>query len=519
MGTYSLVCFIINSICLKLYKKEYKEFIKTKDLEKAQLNKLKSIIQNNKNTVYGKKFNFKNINSYDDFKNDVPLTDYEDYIPYIENIKKGEGGILTQEDVLLLELTSGSTFAKKLIPYTKGLKDEFQKGIRPWIYNLYTSYPEIKWGKSYWSITPIATKREFTEGGIPIGFENDSDYFGKFEKYLIERIFAVKSEISKEKSIEDFYFKTSIELLKCKNLRFISVWSPTYLIILLDYIYENKEKLLKNLPKKRKHNIENALINKEYERVWPKLKVISSWCHGSSKHYLYKLVKLFKNVTIEPKGLIATEFFASFPFINEKGARLSINSHFFEFLSLKDNKIYLSHEIISEKEYEIIVTTSGGFYRYKTGDIVMVSGFYENIPLIEFMRRNGRVSDLFGEKLNEGFVRNAMLNLGIEGEFLMVAPEKDRYVLYIKGEIQKGKFLNLDKALRENFHYDYCRKLGQLKEIRIFILNGNPEKEYTEYYMKKDMRIGDIKPALLSLNEGFDKVFKGYYLNLERMIL
>lgn len=58
-----------------------------------------------------------------------------------------------------MEPTSGSTSSSKLIPYTEGLKREFQAGIKPWIYSLYNNFPEIKKGKSYWSVTPMATEK------------------------------------------------------------------------------------------------------------------------------------------------------------------------------------------------------------------------------------------------------------------------------------------------------------------------------------------------------------------------
>jgi len=100
--------------------------------------------------------------------------------------------------------------------------------------------------------------------------------------------------------------------------------------------------------------------------------------------------------------------------------------------------------------------------------------------------------------------------LNIQKDFYMVAPEEDRYVLYIKS---KDEVPNIDDLLRENFHYDYCRKLGQLKNLRIFILKGKPEKEYIDQCVKNGQRMGDIKPTILSLKSGWDKVFTGTYID------
>lgn len=92
----------------------------------------------------------------------------------------------------------------------------------------------------------------------------------------------------------------------------------------------------------------------------------------------------------------------------------------------------------------------------------------------------------------------------------MAAPLNDRYVIYIK-DYALNK-IDADRLLRQNFHFDYARKLGQLKETEVYILTGNPEKEYNEYYVKKGIRLGDIKLKVLSLEENWYNIFTGYFL-------
>ena len=92
----------------------------------------------------------------------------------------------------------------------------------------------------------------------------------------------------------------------------------------------------------------------------------------------------------------------------------------------------------------------------------------------------------------------------------MFAPDKERYVLYLKSKI-KIKEEEIDKRLKENFHYDYCRKLGQLKPLKIFILTGNPEKEYINFCLEKGQKLGNIKIKVLSSEKGWDKIYTGYF--------
>lgn len=483
-----------------------------KDVIKVQEEKLFRILNKNKNSVYGKKYKFGEIDSVEEFRAKLPITTYEDYAEYIDRIKKGEKQILTEEKVIMFEPTSGSTAATKLIPYTKSLKEEFQCGIKSWIYSLYNDYKGLKYGKSYWSVTPALSKKGVTECGIPVGFEEDSEYLGGAGKKLIEYLFAVPSRVSKIEDIDEFYMETVCTLLMCKELKLISVWHPTYLILMVEFIKKNREKVLEKIKLedfKRAGETENALNSGDYSKVWKNLKVISCWCDGNSMDYISQLKEIFKGVEIQPKGLISTEGFITFPLKGRDGAVLSVYSHFFEFFSLKDEKVYTATELKKGEEYIVIITTSGGFYRYNTNDIVEVTGFERGIALLKFKGKNDLVSDYFGEKISEQFIKEVMKSYGVKDEFYMVAFEVNRYVFYIEGEIEAE---GIDEKLRENFHYDYCRKLGQLEKAEIFRLRGNPEKEYIEFCISKGQRMGDIKINRLSRFSGLENFFKGEYI-------
>lgn len=504
-------CFLINSLSSILYGREYNKFVNTKSIEQVQREKLMEILEKNKDTLYGIEYNFSSVTSVKEYRENVPITQYEDYEEYIEKIKNGEEGILTSEKVLLLEPTSGSTSPTKYIPYTGSLKKEFQNALKPWIYNLYSKNKGIKWGKSYWSISPVTKERQFTKGGIPIGFEEDSEYFGFLERKLFDQIFAVDGSVASVKDMDEFYFKTSLQLLMTKNLTLISVWNPTFLMLILEYIEKNIEKLHKEISFKDKNRAKEVirLIEiKDFASIWKDLRVISCWCDGSAEKPSKKVGRIFPNAIIQPKGLLATEGVISIPFSGEEGSRIAINSHFYEFASIVDEKIYSCHELKVGQEYRVIITTSGGLYRYSLNDIVEVTDIVDGFPLIKFKGKGDKVSDLFGEKLNEVFLMNTIDKIGINPEFYMFAPEEDRYVLYISDNISE----NIDKALRENFHYDYCRKLGQLEELKIFKLNGNPYEEYIKGCVANGQKLGDIKSSALSLHGGWDKIFKGEYI-------
>jgi hypothetical protein len=164
-------------------------------VEAAQANLLQGYLAANAATEFGLRHNFAGIRTAADFQRAVPLSGYDDYAASIEATGLGQAGVLTAEPVRMFELSSGSTAASKLIPYTASLKAEFQRGLAPWIYDLYSRDPELKRGPAYWSITPLTDGPRTTAGGIPIGFEADSAYLGALGQRLMEWVLAVPNAV------------------------------------------------------------------------------------------------------------------------------------------------------------------------------------------------------------------------------------------------------------------------------------------------------------------------------------
>jgi hypothetical protein len=61
----------------------------------------------------------------------------------------------------------------------------------------------------------------------------------------------------------------------------------------------------------------------------------------------------------------------SAPFAGRDG--LAVQSHFFEFVDA-DSRVHLANSLKQGEEYELVVTTSGGLYRYRLQDHVLVTG-------------------------------------------------------------------------------------------------------------------------------------------------
>jgi len=85
----------------------------------SQEKTFRSLISAAENTEFGKKHHFKSITSYEDFKNAVPVRDYEGLKPYIDKIINGSYNVLWKGRPLYFAKTSGTTSGTKYIPITK----------------------------------------------------------------------------------------------------------------------------------------------------------------------------------------------------------------------------------------------------------------------------------------------------------------------------------------------------------------------------------------------------------------
>jgi hypothetical protein len=472
---------IVNSLWLASSVREWSCFRKAlQHPEQTQLALLKQLLESNRGCEFALRHRFSSIKSYADFQECVPLSDYDTLQPWVERIRTGEPNLLTAETVTRLVPTSGTTTARKLIPFTTALQRDFNRAIAPWIVDLVRQRPRMLGGCAYWSISPSFQSVE-QESKIPIGFDDDVSYLGGAKAWLVRK--AVVSPDIRGKALSDFQNETVRALMNCRDLRLISVWHPSFLTLLLD-----------KLP----HGMSPA-------EIWPSLQVISCWGDAASEGGASDLAERFPGVLLQRKGLLATEAFVTLPF--ENAHPLAIRSHFFEFID-SCGKTRLAHELTLGEKYEVVVTTSGGLWRYKLRDIVSVTGYAGRTPSLRFLGRTN-TSDLCGEKLVEEFVATCIVQVFGSQRFALLAPNLDRtrYNFFVEGSVPLETLDRFETALRENPHYAHCRDLGQLQPIRCISIAGNAYETFLRVQTANGARVGDIKPTFLSTKSDWETAF------------
>ena len=491
----------------------------TRSVATTQANMMRALIRRNATSLFGKDHGFGRVDNVTQFQQQIPVSNYEAFVPYLNRLAAGETGCLTTEPVPLLEPTSGSTGSRKLVPYTSSLRAEMQRAIKVWIADLFSHRPLVRQGSSYWSISPLFGERETTPGGIPIGFADDTEYLGQWERWLARQVMAVPAEVASSQRVEDFQDETLFHLLCREDLSLVSVWSPTFLTALMNRLVQNRELLVDRLIRAnpvRGRAVGRVLVGdspipESIATIWPRLALISCWADGHAKYYLDEMVEWFPQVEIQPKGLIATEALVSFPLMDRTGSALAIRSHFFEFLHAS-GEIRLAHELSAGESYQPIVSTGGGFYRYLMNDVIEVVGHWNQCPLIRFVGRAGGSTDLVGEKLSSPFVDDVLAEWrkaigGTEKThraMLLPSVTRARYLMLMEshGETQHVPLAQwLDEMLRQNPHYDYARALDQLQSPIVVRLSVDCLWPlYEASCLDCGLRLGDIKPTGLCSN-------------------
>lgn len=482
------------------------------DLHSIQEEWLLHCLKVNKNSKFGKKYDFTSIETVQDYQHQVPLHHYKDLKPWIDDIAQGEKSVLFDNTVIAFERTSGSTYASKLIPYSENSLLDFQKAILPWLKNISEQY-KLNSGFVYWALSPATRSLEFTDSGVAIGLP-DERYLGENISSFFTLQQAVPEWVGNIEDIHDWQLYTLYWLIYRKELSLISVWSPTFFIVLLKSIDTHYSGLLRLFSVGNKYNnymlpadkdacqrLLRYKFNKDSKTLWPNLKLVSCWADASSGAYNEQLKKMLHHAHFQAKGLLLTEGVVTVP-NREEQTVLASQSGFFEFL--KNDNVFLAHELDIDACYEVVITTSGGLYRYCTQDLVVCEGYRYGSPILRFKGRCGIQSDLVGEKLTEDFVSSCLSSIS---GFSMLIPcrgkkpyyqlllEKIGYTDYIKTEEK------IDQKLSKNPQYAYARKMGQLGKVKVHTIE-KPLDKYLQLMMKNGMRMGDIKIPALSVDSG-----------------
>jgi len=472
-----------------------------RSVQEDQTRWLLACLQRNAHCAFGQTHHFSAINSVEAFQASVPIQDYESLRDPIERIGAGAADILFNGMPVAFEQTGGSTGGTRLIPYTEHSIADFRRALQQWLHTLIATHG-LHDGHAYWALSPATRARAATPGGIPVGLP-DAAYFGPEAGAAFARLTAVPLELATETDVIRWREHTLYWLLRCEDLAMISVWSPTFFSSLLDALPNHADRLFASLrrddPPAAKR-FESYLVSGETRYLWPHLRLVSCWADASSAPYFRALQQRIQHAHFQPKGLLSTEAVVSVPDAVDQ-ALLTTNSGFYEFVDPHGN-VRPAWQLCAGEQYDVLLTTAGGLYRYRSGDCVICQGHAGDLPILAFAGRTGITSDMVGEKLTDAFA-SACLTGGEGFRMLVACPDPCRYVVVHDGSLA-GCLDRIEAALCHNPQYAYALKMRQLGPLEEHIMPDAVDR-FTQYAIRSGRRLGDVKLTSLCLNAAWLK--------------
>lgn len=465
---------------------------------------------------YGRRHGFAAIRSTREYQSVLPMTSYEVLAPSSQRMAQGERDVLFAGTPAGFERTGGSTGGAKLIPYSLESLRDFRVAILPWLAAVIDRYG-LGRGCGYFSISPATRAPEVTPSGIAVGLP-DGAYLGRDLLPALVELSAVPPGVGAIADVSTWRLVTLYWLARSADLELVSVWSPTFFLTLLDALAASAEELRALLHQGAEmagmtlgpdsdaaDRVRAFAADRDARVLWPHLRLVSCWADASSAPYFAALRARLPQAAFEGKGLLATEGVVTVPDPDGRPV-LAADSGFFEFIAA-NGAVELATDLRSGNSYEVVMTTAGGLYRYRTGDCVACEGFTGDLPRLRFIGRSGLVSDLVGEKLTERFVASCLD--GLDG-FRMLVPYAEAVPGYalVVDERPVGDddaiARVVEARLAANPQYAYARRLGQLAPLRVMRARA-PLEAYLGRVAKQGVRLGDIKvPSLRAERDWID---------------
>lgn len=396
---------------------------------------LMQILAANASCEWGKKYQFDQIKSLEDFRKQVPITTWPDVEPYSERMVEGENGLLFCEPVKQFVISSGTTGKLKYVPESRmsevarslvlRLRQLFDVKAVPEIMGiLKQAGPKSIPGKLL-SLANVRVNEATTAHGVPVGYasgqtmsQSKLDAFLAFppaihgvtnndsKDYLIMRFAIEQPEvwvISGNNAGRLAYLIKFAEKHQEQVLQDIEQGTLVHAGELDESIIEKLQPYLKPNPERASALRQALAEGKPFipSTYWPNLKLGLFWLSASVGRFVADIRPLLPATTrFMDVGYGASEAKFNLPMAPEDPAGvLSIATTFFEFLPVEGGEPRLAHELEVGKQYEMVITTWGGLYRYNMQDIVVCKGFVGTAPKIEFITKSIEILNLCDEKV------------------------------------------------------------------------------------------------------------------------
>jgi len=439
-GIFICLFNLIGKIALKQFEKRIAEAVET---NRATLS---AILRLNRRSLFGEKHRFDLIRSsshcIEEYKRAVPLSDFEAYADYIGLITSGEENVLTCDPIDLFAGTAGTTNVSKRIPSTGRSRSKFMfflplvqrgvlgrsikeanragRGIN--LMSLYTPPPIDRADRSVLSANNAGMKR--IRQAIPIFWcspevvfqirhQPTADYlhavFGLTDRNVLHISAIFASHLNSFFAQIEKQWQQLLLDVECGTLSDHLILTETERQIILSNI----------LPDPARARELRAVFNAGFQgiipRLWPDIKYLAAVTTGSFSVYVPRLRMLAGDkIPLYSPCHAASEAIVGINLqVDRSDYVLACGSAFFEFIPLSQTskqqpETFCIDQVRVGDEYEVVLTTFAGLYRYRLGDIIRITGKHGTAPVFRFLYRKGAILNLVGEKMTEYMTTEAL---------------------------------------------------------------------------------------------------------------
>lgn len=521
---------------------------KSKHYDEIQKQTLFQILRRNSQTEYGEKYNFREINSEEKFREKVPLSEYSDYKDYITRmVYEGEKKLIVNDRINYYAVSSGTAGEPKYFPVTEIEILFFIKYAYFYSYEIIENFlgrrlnlhsnvkirlfllNEIRCAPMGYGI------RKGIISGIPF------DYLKKKKSLLLNRYTSPLDVLFPEEDADMFYLRLRFAL-GCEDVKGILGTYVHQLLFHMKYMEDNWEMIVDDIGRgtisdkagisyKVRSELKKYItpmperadfLSKEFlkgfgspivPRLWKDIKFTMGiggetfgkymdelrWYTGDIPHHCF--------IYASSEGLIAP-----CRSMGDKGEYFLIpDSGYYEFLTEGGN-LADKRRLKEGERYELVFTGYSGLYRYKMKDVIEIVDIYNKMPVFKFAYRKDSLINIAGEKTKLCDLTDAAERFGrkcgiLTNEFC-IYPSEDKIVgkyIFLM-EMQEnmphitaeelGK--RMDHELRrQSFDYDDCRSRGEIGMAEVHFVKGGAFREYTDLLRNTGVDTGQLKPVRL----------------------
>ena len=372
----------------KIISKVFDSRLKAIDLYDTQAGEIQHrvltrLVKQAENTEWGKKYDYKSIRNYEDFKNRLPIQNYEEVKPYVERLRAGEQNFLWPSEIRWFAKSSGTTNDKsKFLPVSKeALEDIHYRGGKDAAAIYFRMNPESRF---------FSGKGLILGGSHSPSLNSTHSLVGDLSAILIQNVSPLINLIrvpSKQIALMDEW-EAKIEAIANSTIP-VDVTNlsgvPSWMLVLIKRILEKTGK-------------------QTLEEVWPNLEV---FFHGGVAFTPYR--EQYRQVIHSSKMHYVETYNASEGYfgtqndLSDPSMLLMIDyGVFYEFIPLEDvekenPRTYCLEEVELNKNYAMVISTSCGLWRYMIGDTVKFTR--KNPYKFVITGRTKHFINAFGEEL------------------------------------------------------------------------------------------------------------------------